>query len=531
MINGLAMQTTSPRKAVDYLTGDSYYDRESKEWKDRDPAPVVLEGDPKSFVQDCEVLTFKNKYTSGVLSFSPEETALINSTPGLKDEILQDFKDFAFAGIPDGCRNMLAVQHAHTGRLEIHYTIPRVNLESGKYWNPFEPNYDGKRGKGNNKKFCEQNDAYIDHACNRFGLQNPRDLSVARDIKISAFDKEWMGKRDVHKFVSDLVISGHINCREDIEKYLKQAGGTITRNGEDYISVKFGGDQKAMRFRGGVYDKNQFGAHAISKRELHAGQRPSEELTRQEFQRVMEERTERVENRHGKTEVDIDRDQGHSNEFDSGFSEYTSAIDDLEKASADIHDIKSAVADFVNNNSGVIAEYKDAAAEIESGVDVSDIAIAKTDDPVIRFFLQLFKQQAQAEAQRAMAASKKIWGAAFVSPESDKLLLDRVGTIYKAMLGIQTGINVDRPGRLFDYEALAHGAAIASDLARQRAIMLEHDRKQYLREIVAVQMAARLREQRDTSEQAPLERERRELSWKRGRENDSDDYGLTPGSH
>ena len=144
MINGLAMQTTNAQKAVDYLTGDEYYDKESLSWKPRDPAPVVLEGDPKSFVQACDSLTFKNRYTSGVLSFSPEETALINANPGLKDEILQDFKNFAFAGIPADCRNMLAVEHTHTGRLEIHYTIPRVHLGSGKYWNPFEPNYVGK---------------------------------------------------------------------------------------------------------------------------------------------------------------------------------------------------------------------------------------------------------------------------------------------------------------------------------------------------------------------------------------------------
>ena len=31
MINGLAMQTTGAQKAVDYLTGDEYYDKESLE--------------------------------------------------------------------------------------------------------------------------------------------------------------------------------------------------------------------------------------------------------------------------------------------------------------------------------------------------------------------------------------------------------------------------------------------------------------------------------------------------------------------
>jgi len=47
----------------------------------------------------CESLDFKHKYTSGVLSFSEEETAIINSTRGMKGKIIEDHKDFAFAGV------------------------------------------------------------------------------------------------------------------------------------------------------------------------------------------------------------------------------------------------------------------------------------------------------------------------------------------------------------------------------------------------------------------------------------------------
>lgn len=530
MINGLAMQTTNAQKAVDYLTGDEYYDKESLEWKQRDPAPVVLEGDPKSFVQACDSLTFKNRYTSGVLSFSPEETALINASPGLKDEILQDFKDFAFAGIPEDCRNMLAVEHTHTGRLEIHYTIPRVHLGSGKYWNPFEPNYEGKRGKGNDYKFREQNDAYVDYACNKFGLQNPRDLSVARDIKINPFDKEAVSKRDVHKFVSELVNSGHVTCREDIEKFLVKAGGKITRSSDEYISVKFG-DQKAMRFKGGIYDKSEFGGAAISTREFQEGQRPSTESIGQKFDSVIKEREWRVESRHGEAEKYVDSDKTADKEFESELSADAGAINEIDKTAEDIPDIKSDIANFIDTNSGTIEDYKQ--ATIGSGVEASDIAIAQTEDPVIRFFQQQYKSQAQRLEQQAIAAAKSRWANHQQSPGHDKLLADSVGSIFKAMLGTRTGVDIDRPGRAYTRTQLHQDAAKLSESTQERAVLLEVDRKKMIQDALTSAQQNHQVEQIEQDNQAAA-RQKQDAgyvpTWKRnGHDLDGDDSGPRPG--
>ncbi len=526
MINGLAMQTANAQKAVDYLTGDKYYDKDSLKWEQRDPAPIVLEGDPKSFVQACDSLTFKNRYTSGVLSFSPEETALINANPGLKDEILQDFKNFAFAGMPEDCRNMLAVEHTHTGRLEIHYTIPRVHLGSGKYWNPFEPNYEGKRGKGSDYKFREQNDAYIDYACNKFGLQNPRDLSVARDIKINPFDKNRDSKREIHNAVADLVNSGHITCREDIEKFFVKAGGIITRNSDEYISVKFG-DQKAMRFRGGIYDKGEFGGAAISERELHEGQRPSEESIRQKFDSVIEEREWRVESRHGEAEKYVDSDKAADKEFESELGADADAINEIDKAAEDIPDIKSDIDSFISNNSSAIYDYKQVA--MPTGVEASDIAIMQTDDPVIRFFQNQFKSQAQRLEQQAIAASKRLWVNHAMPPGHDKLLADSVGTIFKAMLGTRTGIDIDRPGRAYTRTQLHQDAAKLSESTQQRALLVETERKRLIQAAVAQQVQA-YSDQEQKEEQAQDDRGQRVPTWKRNRHNlDDQDSSYRPG--
>ncbi|MGV8890086.1 MAG: hypothetical protein ACOH2P_19045 [Pseudomonas sp.] len=538
MINGLAFQTTGQRGAVDYLIADRYEDKETKIWYERDPVPVVLEGDHKAFIQACDGIKFKNKYTSGVLSFSPAETKMINATPGLKDEIFEDFKKFAFAGIPEDCRNILAVQHTHTRRLEIHYLIPRVHLETGKSWNPFEPNYEkNKKGKGGNYKFIEQNDAYIDNACIKFGLQNPRDLSVARDIKISQFDKNSATKKEVHNFVSELIIGGHINCREDIEDYFKQAGGTITRSADEYISVKFDGAEKGLRFRGGIYDKGQFGASALSTRDLYEKAKPTAESIGREFDRVMDERVSRVQERHGQTEKDFDQDQVHGQgidregqELESEFSEYTNGIGEIDKAGEDLPDIKSSVADFVGNNRGAIENYREVAASVGTGVEAGDVAVAQTDDPVIRFFQSQFKQQARAEEQRAIADSKKRWSNSPSSPVADELLAKRVGVLFSAFFGMQTGIDIDRQGAAFDCKALAESAAKASDLAQQRAVMIEHDRQQLLQAAVAEKLAASIHEREDADERARKEREERRVpSWKRNGHDLDDDSGPRPG--
>lgn len=535
MINGLSKWTTNAGKAINYFLGDTYFDKETEEWKPRDPEPVILEGDPQAMKFICDKLEFKNKYTTGVLSFSPEETANIAANPGLKDKILQDFKDFAFAGVPDDARQFLAIEHTHTGRLEIHYMMPRVHLESGKYRNPFPPNYNGKRGKGHNDAFIKENDSYIDHACAKFGLTNPRDPEVARDLKISAFDKEAATKKEVHGLVCDLIKSGHITCREDIQNFFMELGGTITRNSDDYISVKFGDDQKAMRFKCDIYDKANFGAKALSESEVHGKTRTSQGSIEQRFKDVMSDRTKETERRHksqgsrdqefagGELETDEQLD-----ERESEFSELVAAHEEFENSTVDLPDVKSAAADFAGSNSKQISDYG-TAAEISTGTDAGEVSTIDTDDPVIRFFQNEYKKQVQKEIQRAQAASKRLWSTPAAS-KSDELLAERIGIIFKAAFGVSTGIDVDRPGARFDRKALAEATAKASDLAQERALVIEHDRQAAIAAAVAAaqEKTAEIeaRQERDRKEQE----ERQLPSWKRkGHDLDGHDTGPRPG--
>jgi hypothetical protein len=534
VINGLSKWTTNSGKAIEYFLGEKYFDKESEEWKPREPEPVILEGDPQAMKFICDTLEFKNQYSTGVLSFSPEETAKIAADPELKDKILQDFKDFAFAGVPDHARQFLAIEHSHTGRLEIHYMLPRVHLESGKYRNPFPPNYNGKRGKGHNEAFIKENDSYIDHACARFGLTNPRDPEIARDLKISAFDKEAATKKEVHGLVCDLIESGHITCREDIQNFFVELGGTITRNSDDYISVKFGDDQKAMRFKGDIYDKANFGAKAISESEVYGKTRASQGSIEQRFKEVMADRTKETERRH-KPEGSRDKEfaggeletDEQLNERESEFREILAAHEEFENSTVDLSDVKSAAADFASSNSKQISDYS-TAAEISTGVDAGEVSTIDTDDPVIRFFQNQFKKQVQKEIQRAQAASKQRWSTPAAS-KSDELLAERISIIFKAAFGVSTGIDVDRPGARFDRKALSDSTAKASDLKQQHAVVIEHERKAAIAAAVAAAQE-KTEEIEARQERERKEQERRVPSWKRkGHDLDDQNSGPRPG--
>ena len=535
MINGLSKWTTNAGKAIEYFLGEKYFDKESEEWTPREPEPVILEGDPQSMKFICDMLEFKNQYTTGVLSFSPEETAKIAADPELKDKILQDFKDFAFAGVPDHARQFLAIEHSHTGRLEIHYMLPRVHLESGKYRNPFPPNYDGKRGKGHNEAFIKENDAYIDHACAKFGLTNPRDPEVARDLKISAFDNEAATKKEVHGLVCDLIESGHITCREDIQNFFVELGGTITRNSDDYISVKFGDDQKAMRFKGDIYDKANFGAKAISQGEVHGETRTLQGSIEQRYESVMADRAAETERRHnpqGSRDKELAGGELETDEQlkerESEFSELVAAHEEFENSTEDLSDVRSAAVDFASSNSKQISDYS-TAAEISTGVDAGEVSTIDTDDPVIRFFQNEFKKQVQKEIQRAQAASKQRWSTPAAS-KSDQLLAERISIIFKAAFGVSTGIDVDRPGARFDRKALAEATAKASGIEKEHAVVVEEDRQEHISAAVAEAQASRIQEQEDADERMRKEQERRMPSWKRnGHDLDDQNNGPKPG--
>lgn len=396
MINGLSKHTVKAVAAIDYFLADEYLDKLDGQWKNREPAPKLLEGDPLQMRTLCDSLTYKHKYTSGVLSFSQAETDKINATPGLKEQLIEELREFAYAGFKnDDSKPLLVVEHSHTGRLELHYLIPRVSLESGLYFNPFPPNYDGKRGPGNNQAFIKQNDAFVDAMCERYGLQSPRDPAIERQIKPPVFEPN-KGNAAIRKQVVEaldaLIDAGVVKNREHMCKFLEDKGATITRKGDDYFSFKFPEMDKAVRLKGDLYGNSsirEIGERYESRQKDFESSRSTAESR---FAEAIAERQSEVEGRHGKRTAEADAarsaDPAAAHELRSTIQSLEGKLDDLSSR------VRANAAAFCAANAEIMNPDISSANICEPG---------STGDPVldkIRREYHRWLQQCEAEAER-----------------------------------------------------------------------------------------------------------------------------------
>lgn len=246
MINGLSRYSKNGvRKAFDYLLASA------SQGIDRDPPPALIVGNREIIEGICSSLSYRHKYTSGVLSFSKEETRYIDSVPNLKAKIIQEFEDFCFAGLCEDCRCYAAVEHRHTGRLEIHYVIPRVHLGAKKYFNPFPPGH----------RYA--NDAFIDYMACSYGITNPRSPGRLRTLRVSPYDTNKSTKLKIHEFIQGQIKEGRATCASEINSILTATGMEVLRQGRDYVSLRIPGREKAIRLRGAIYGAG-YVAHDLS---------------------------------------------------------------------------------------------------------------------------------------------------------------------------------------------------------------------------------------------------------------------------
>lgn len=99
--------------------------------------PDVLRGDPEVTRVLIDSLDTTWRFTAGALSWHPDDTV----TPEQEQRVMDDFEALAFAGLEADQRNILWVRHVHAGHHELHFVIPRVELVSGKAFNPCPPGW------------------------------------------------------------------------------------------------------------------------------------------------------------------------------------------------------------------------------------------------------------------------------------------------------------------------------------------------------------------------------------------------------
>lgn len=276
----------------------------------RDPAPVVLSGDPARTEMLIDSIDRKWKYTSGVIAFERADAP----TPEQQRQVIEDFERMAFAGLERDQFDALWIRHEHEGNVELHFVIPRLELTTGKALNVAPPGYQ--------KTF----DAWRDTWNFSHGWADPsapeRARTVRQDDHIIKTDaarlKAGLGladdpKRDITDWLQARIEAGLVSDRDGVVASLAELG-EITRQGKDYISVKPDGFTKAIRLKGAIYagdfeatqfsrelsaavegqDQNRPGAgRAVDPKRARAA---SEELARR-----LEGRAEFNRQRYGKT--------------------------------------------------------------------------------------------------------------------------------------------------------------------------------------------------------------------------------------
>lgn len=340
---------------VDYVTGPIglVFDESGKVQRDennkpityiRDPAPVVVSGDPDRIIGLIDSLDFKYKYTSGAIGFAPDDGLL---TPEKEKEVIADFEKVAFAGLDRDQYAILWTRHTHQGHHELHFVMPRVELSTGKSLNAFPPNYQ--------KYFDPWRSLWNE----REGWADPDDPARARISRAPAFeDKIKAGNiresiktaENPRELITDYLMAkietGMIQDRDGIIEVLEDAGLEINRQGKDYISVRPEPGAKPIRLKGVIYEQ-QFNSEQLSQEvttEDRTGPRADREPDRERIEELERNIAEAVNRR---TEYNRGRYQAA---FQGLTQEHQSSIERTPEPGREFNEPVSAILDHTNDD-------------------------------------------------------------------------------------------------------------------------------------------------------------------------------------
>lgn len=230
------------------------YSIQKKEGRENNP-PELVRGDSKLTKNLIDALDFKFKYTSGVLSFAPNEEI----TQSMENTIIERFEQVAFSGLQQDQYNILWVRHTHAGHHELHFVTPRVELSTGKSLNTKPP------GKNTQNHF----DLFRSEINAKYGLADPEDPSRKRDfsqpnheihIALKAHRKGDKPQEDIktilNSYLSEKAVLGEIRSRKDVSEHIQTLDLNISRQGKDYITVHDPVSNKRFRMKGTLYERD-----------------------------------------------------------------------------------------------------------------------------------------------------------------------------------------------------------------------------------------------------------------------------------
>ena len=203
----------------------------------------ILKGDENTTRAIISQIPYKQKTTFGVLSFSERADEIDDKT---KQEIIADFERTLLGDFMKDRVNILWVEHSDkNGRLELNFLIPKIDLESGKSFNPY---------------YAERDQFNIDlwkrTINDEYRFTNPNDPNRQHEVRAKKKNLEQYNTlTELNEALKKLVADGAIKSREHLIETLNANGYEVTRANKNGISVKLPNQKRSNRLQGGIYDE------------------------------------------------------------------------------------------------------------------------------------------------------------------------------------------------------------------------------------------------------------------------------------
>lgn len=204
----------------------------------------LLRGDVVNQSLLIDSLDFKQKYTSGCLSFAESADQV---TQEQKEALMNGFEETIRAGLDSDRIAVTWVEHRDKGRLELNFVFANVDLKHGRTFQPYVHSQDKKRIN-----------AWKDMANIEHGFKDPNDPvnkrlmaqrdNLPRDVK--------QAREAITDGLQALVADGVIKSRDDVVKALTDGGFEVARQTDKAISIKNPHGKRNIRLTGGLYERD-----------------------------------------------------------------------------------------------------------------------------------------------------------------------------------------------------------------------------------------------------------------------------------
>ena len=248
-----------------------YLLKDSKEPDGQRKDAELLRGDVVNQSLLIDSLDFKQKYTSGCLSFAESADEV---TQEQKEALMNGFEETIRAGLDSDRIAVSWIEHRDKGRLELNFVFANVDLKHGRAFQTYVHSQDKKRVN-----------AWKDMQNIKYGFKDPSDPinkrllaqrdNLPRDVKDA--------RQAITEGLTALVAEGVIKSRDDVVQALKDGGFEIARETDRAISIKNPNGKRNIRLTGGLYERD-FNFSREIQAELKQDSREYRERARQRYE-------------------------------------------------------------------------------------------------------------------------------------------------------------------------------------------------------------------------------------------------------